>query len=85
MAPAGKIKTSFIFTCLAVSSFEKENVHFFLRDFNPGGSKTDSKQAFRSALLTTSFIAECLEKRPIQTSAPTLRAIYGNPKALGVQ
>ena len=30
---------------------------------NPGGSKTDGRSAFRSALLST-FIAECLGKRP---------------------
>ena len=31
---------------------------------NPGGSKTDGRPAFWSALLATSFIAECLGKRP---------------------
>ena len=31
---------------------------------NPGGSRTDGRPAFWSALLTTSFIAECLGKRP---------------------
>ena len=31
---------------------------------NPGGSKTDGRPAFWRALLTTSFIAECLRKRP---------------------
>ena len=31
---------------------------------NPGGSKNDGRPAFWSALLTTSFIAECLGKRP---------------------
>ena len=31
---------------------------------NPGGSKTDDRPAFWRTLLTTSFIAKCLGKRP---------------------
>ena len=31
---------------------------------NPGGSRTDGRPIFWSALLTTSFIAKCLGKRP---------------------
>ena len=57
---------------------------------NPGGSKADGRPVFWIALLTTSFIAECLGKRPAlylqdKSCKPLLSILLPQRQEWGIQ